>query len=205
MPHADRRWRDRNRTTACRGGGGCSSDRTRRQHHRDTALESVAVAREQRRRQVRRLGHNAAWHESGRALIGLWLSDAADPISVSIVPRGQAGGVTWFPGHDDMFLSRRQAAAQLTVAMGGRAAEELLVADDFTQGAVHDFRVATDLARRMVTEYGMGSIGPGFVQPEEMHIGVLAERVLASVQALLDEALASARDLLSAGRGSLNG
>ena len=144
-----------------------------------------------------------AWHEAGHALVGLWLEHAADPISVSIVPRGQAGGVTWFPGQDDMFLSRRQATAQLAVAMAGRAAEELLLGDDFTQGAAQDFRAATDLARRMVTEYGMGSMGPGFVLPEETHIGVLAERVHASVQALLEEALACARDLLSSGRDTL--
>ena len=144
-----------------------------------------------------------AWHEAGHALVGLWLEHAADPISVSIVPRGQAGGVTWFPGQDDMFLSRRQATAQLAVAMAGRAAEELLLGDDFTQGAAQDFRAATDLARRMVTEYGMGSMGPGFVLPEETHIGVLAERVHASVQALLEEALACARDLLSSGSDTL--
>ena len=144
-----------------------------------------------------------AWHEAGHALVGLWLEHAADPISVSIVPRGQAGGVTWFPGQDDLFLSRRQATAQLAVAMAGRAAEELLLGDDFTQGAAQDFRAATDLARRMVTEYGMGSMGPGFVLPEETHIGVLAERVHASVQALLEGALACARDLLSSGRDTL--
>ena len=144
-----------------------------------------------------------AWHEAGHALVGLWLEHAADPISVSIVPRGQAGGVTWFPGADDMFLSRRQATAQLAVAMAGRAAEELLLGDDFTQGASQDFRAATDLARRMVTEYGMGSMGPGFVLPDETHIGVLAERVHASVQDLLEEALACARDLLSARRDLL--
>jgi cell division protease FtsH len=159
------------------------------------ARKSAVVAAEDRR--------ITAWHESGHALVGLWLEHAADPISVSIVPRGQAGGVTWFPGHDDMFLSRRQATAQLAVAMAGRAAEELLLGDDFTQGAAQDFRAATDLARRMVTEYGMSSMGPGFVPPEETHIGVLAERVHASVQLLLEEALACARNLLSPARGVL--
>jgi cell division protease FtsH len=84
--------------------------------------------------------------------------------------------------------------------MAGRAAEELLLGDDFTQGAAQDFRAATDLARRMVTEYGMGSMGPGFVLPEETHIGVLAERVHASVQALLEEALDCARQLLGSSR-----
>ncbi len=152
------------------------------------ARKSAVVAAQDRR--------ITAWHEAGHALVGLWLEHAADPISVSIVPRGQTGGVTWFPGQDDMFLSRRQATAQLAVAMAGRVAEELLLGDDFTQGAAQDFRAATDLARRMVTEYGMGSMGPGFVLPEETHIGVLAERVHASVQSLLEEAHACARDLL---------
>ena len=141
-----------------------------------------------------------AWHETGHALVGLWLEHANDPISVSIVPRGQAGGVTWFPGHDEMFLSRRQAKAQLAVAMGGRAAEELLLGDDFTQGAAQDFRAATELARHMVTEYGMSSIGPGYVAPEETHIGVLAERVHDATDELLNEALATARALLSPAR-----
>ncbi len=159
------------------------------------ARKSAVVAAQDRR--------ITAWHEAGHALVGLWLEHAADPISVSIVPRGQAGGVTWFPGQDDMFLSRRQATAQLAVAMAGRVAEELLLGDDFTQGAAQDFRAATDLARRMVTEYGMGSMGPGFVLPEETHIGVLAERVHTSVQSLLEEALACARDLLVQGRDVL--
>ncbi len=159
------------------------------------ARKSASVAAEDRR--------ITAWHEAGHALVGLWLEHAADPISVSIVPRGLAGGVTWFPGHDDMFLRRRQATAQLAVAMAGRAAEELLLGDDFTQGAAQDFKAATELARRMVTEYGMGSTGPGFILPEETHIGVLAERVHASVQVLLEEALSCARALLSPARDVL--
>jgi cell division protease FtsH len=160
------------------------------------ARKSASVAAQDRR--------ITAWHEAGHALVGLWLEHAADPISVSIVPRGLAGGVTWFPGHDDMFLRRRQATAQLAVAMAGRAAEELLLGDDFTQGAAQDFKAATELARRMVTEYGMGSTGPGFILPEETHIGVLAERVHASVQVLLEEALSCARNLLSPARDVLD-
>ncbi len=156
------------------------------------ARKSAVVAERDRR--------VTAWHEAGHALVGLWLEDAADPISVSIVPRGPAGGVTWFPGHDNLFLSRRQAKAQLAVAMGGRASEELFLGDDFTQGAAQDFRSATELARHMVTEYGMSSIGPGYVPPEETHIGVLAERVHDATDELLEEALATARALLSPAR-----
>ena len=159
------------------------------------ARTSAVVADEDRR--------ITAWHESGHALVGLWLEDADDPITVSIVPRGPAGGVTWFPGHDAPFMTRRQAKAQLAVAMAGRAAEELLLGDDFTQGGAQDFRAATDLARRMVTEYGMGSIGPGYVPPEETHIGVLAERVHDATEELLDEALSTARSLLGPARATI--
>jgi cell division protease FtsH len=174
--------------------------------HIDEALATVAlgpartsavVAQEDRR--------ITAWHETGHALVGLWLEEAEDPISVSIVPRGPAGGVTWFPGHDAPFMTRRQAKAQLAVSMAGRAAEELLLGDDFTQGGAQDFRVATDLARRMVTEFGMGSIGPGYVPPEETHIGVLAERVHDATEELLDEALSTARSLLGPARATIEG
>jgi len=167
----------------------------------DEALATVALGPARKSAVVAAADRRiTAWHEAGHALVGLWLEDAGDPISVSIVPRGQAGGITWFPGHDDMFLSRRQATAQLAVAMAGRAAEEILLGDDFTQGASQDFRAATDLARRMVTEYGMGSLGPGYVHPEETQIGVLAERVHTSVQALLETALGCARNLLRSSR-----
>ncbi len=159
------------------------------------ARTSAVVADEDRR--------ITAWHETGHALVGLWLEDADDPITVSIVPRGPAGGVTWFPGHDAPFMTRRQAKAQLAVAMAGRAAEELLLGDDFTQGGAQDFRAATDLARRMVTEYGMGSIGPGYVPPEETHIGVLAERVHDATEELLYEALSTARSLLGPARATI--
>jgi cell division protease FtsH len=167
----------------------------------DEALATVALGPARKSAEVAERDRRiTAWHEAGHALVGLWLEDAVDPISVSIVPRGQAGGVTWFPGLDELFLSRRQAKAQLAVAMAGRAAEELYLGDDFTQGAAQDFRAATDLARRMVTEYGMSSIGPGYVAPEETHIGVLAERVHDATGELLQEALATARGLLAGAR-----
>src|SRR6266516_2927995 len=62
-----------------------------------------------------------AWHEAGHALAGLLQADAEDPVQVTIVPRGAARGVTWFTTSDGMFLTRRQARAQLVVAMAGRA------------------------------------------------------------------------------------
>ncbi len=137
-----------------------------------------------------------AWHEAGHALAGLLQADAEDPVQVTIVPRGAAGGVTWFIASDAMFLTRRQARAQLVVAMAGRAAEELHLGDDFTQGAAHDLKNATQLARRMVSEYGMSELGAAYVAPEECTLGPLADAVHAATRKLLDEALDTARALL---------
>jgi cell division protease FtsH len=137
-----------------------------------------------------------AWHETGHALLGLWVSEAADPVQVTILPRAGAGGATWFPAIDDMFLSRRQAEAQLVVAMGGRVAEEIILDDDYTQGASQDFKVAAGLAEHMVTEFGMSSLGPGYIDAHDARFGYLAERVHLAKQELLDGALTRARDLL---------
>lgn len=138
----------------------------------------------------------AAWHEAGHALLGLWLSEAADPLHVTILPRATTGGATWFPPLDDVFLSRRQAEAQLIVAMGGRVAEEIYLDDDYTQGASQDFKVAAGLAEHMVTEFGMSSLGPGYIEPQAARFGYLAEQVHAAQRELLETALARARALL---------
>ncbi len=174
------------------------------ERHLDEALTTVALGPARKSAVVlERDRRITAWHEAGHALAGLWLPDAEDPISVSIIPRGPAGGVTWFPDPDQLFLSRKQALAQLAVAMGGRVGEELLLGEDFTQGAAQDFKVATDLARRMVTEYGMGSLGPGYVAPEETHLGVLAEKVHQATDDLLRQALETTRSLLTPARATV--
>lgn len=174
------------------------------ERHLDEALTTVALGPARKSAVVlERDRRITAWHEAGHALAGLWLPEAEDPISVSIIPRGPAGGVTWFPDPDQLFLSRKQARAQLAVAMGGRVGEELLLGEDFTQGAAQDFKAATDLARRMVTEYGMGSLGPSYVAPEETHLGVLAEKVHQATDDLLHEALDTARSLLIPARETL--
>jgi cell division protease FtsH len=144
-----------------------------------------------------------AGHEAGHALAGLLQPDAEDPVQVTIVPRGPAGGITWFATSDAMFLTHRQARAQQVVAMGGRAAEELHLGDDFTQGAAHDIKNATQLARRMVSEYGMSQLGATWVAPEECIFGLLADAVHTATRQLLDEALDTARTLLDQHRQAL--
>jgi len=140
-----------------------------------------------------------AWHEAGHALAALVLPEAHDPVQVTIVPRGQAGGVTWMGGDDAAFLTGTEARARLAVSLAGRAAEEMLLDGDFTQGASSDIANATALAQRMVAEWGMSSMGLAAVGPE--HAGsALLERVHAEADGLMTDALARARALLAAHR-----
>jgi cell division protease FtsH len=100
-----------------------------------------------------------AWHESGHTVAAYLQEQADDPVQVTIIPRGPAGGVTWMSGNDDQFLPRRKAHAQLVTALAGRAAEEILLDGEFTQGAAGDLHSATELATSMATRYGMTRLG----------------------------------------------
>jgi len=100
-----------------------------------------------------------AWHEAGHTVAALMHPEAANPMSVSIIPRGHAGGITWMSGSDDQFMSRNQAIGQLVVAMAGRVGEEMLLDGEFTQGPSSDLERATTLAAAMVTRYGMSRRG----------------------------------------------
>ncbi len=103
-----------------------------------------------------------AWHEAGHALVAKLLEKNADPVhKVTIIPRGPALGVTQqLPKEDRLSMSRDFAKARIAVMMGGRVAEEL-VFGQFTTGAGNDIKQASNLARRMVTEFGMSDvIGP---------------------------------------------
>jgi cell division protease FtsH len=140
-----------------------------------------------------------AWHEAGHAIAALLLEDAPDPVTVDIVPRGPAGGVTWMEGSDDVFLSRRGAIAQLTVALAGRAAEELLLGGDYTSGASGDLASATNLALQMVTRYGMGE-SLSVVSPDRYAAGGQTAAIDAAVEALLCDARDEARALLADNR-----
>ena len=100
-----------------------------------------------------------AYHEAGHAIVA-WLTPAADPVhKVTIIPRGQALGVTeQLPGEDHYNYTRSYLLARLSVMLGGRSAEEIALGD-ITTGAEKDLMEATRLARRMVTRWGMGSMG----------------------------------------------
>jgi cell division protease FtsH len=144
-----------------------------------------------------------AWHEAGHTVAALVQPDANDPVQVTIVPRGPAGGVTWMGDNDDSFMTRSQAEAQLVVALGGRAAEEILLDGDFTQGASGDLQSATSLAVRMVSQWGMSPLGLAAISPELAGPGQI-DKVMGEVDRMLANALHTARQLLIDERPLLN-
>ncbi len=124
------------------------------------AARSVVISDEDRRR--------TAYHEAGHAVVGM-LTAGADPVrKVSIIPRGQALGVTFSAPDADRFnLDQRHLLAQIKVALGGRCAEEI-VFGDLTTGAESDIQHLTRIARFMVGRWGMSTaIGPVAVLPQE--------------------------------------
>ncbi len=103
-----------------------------------------------------------AYHEIGHAIVGTLVKDH-DPVQkVTLIPRGQAQGLTWFtPDEDQGLISRSQLMARIAGAMGGRAAEEEIFGnDEVTTGAGGDLQQVTEMARQMVTLYGMSDLGP---------------------------------------------
>ena len=103
-----------------------------------------------------------AWHESGHTLVAKLLEEHTDPVhKVTIIPRGPALGLTQqLPKADRLSMSRKFAEARIAVCMGGRVAEEM-VFGHYTTGAANDIKQASDIARRMVTEFGMSDkLGP---------------------------------------------
>ena len=103
-----------------------------------------------------------AYHEVGHAIVGTLLKDH-DPVQkVTLIPRGQAQGLTWFtPDEEQGLISRSQLIARIAGAMGGRAAEEEIFGhDEVTTGAGGDLQQVTEMARQMVTRFGMSDLGP---------------------------------------------
>ncbi|AVH70952.1 ATP-dependent zinc metalloprotease FtsH [Nostoc sp. 'Lobaria pulmonaria (5183) cyanobiont'] len=103
-----------------------------------------------------------AYHEVGHALVGTFLK-GHDPVQkVTLIPRGQALGLTWFtPNEEQGLISRSQLKARITATLGGRAAEEIVFGKpEVTTGAGNDLQQVTGMARQMVTRFGMSELGP---------------------------------------------
>jgi cell division protease FtsH len=132
-----------------------------------------------------------AWHEAGHTVCAMRQEDAAPPVAVSIVPRGQAGGVTWMSQTDSQILTRAQLRARLVVALGGRVAEELLLNGEHTAGAASDLEEASNIARQMVDRFGMTDRGlavrQGGSDSSEEAVEALLHQALNEARALIDQ------------------
>lgn len=121
-----------------------------------------------------------AYHEAGHAVIGLHLEHSDKVQKITIVPRGRTGGHVMMTPKDDRFLmTRKELIARIVGYLGGRTSEEIFFSDVST-GAQNDIEVATRIARLMVTEYGMSSLGP--IQYESQSGSVFLGRDYASTQ-----------------------
>ena len=161
---------------------------------------------------------NTAYHESGHAIVARLLP-GTDPVhKVTIIPRGRALGVTMqLPQEDRYSMERNQILQNIAVLFGGRIAEELFM-NQMTTGASNDFQRATDMARRMVTEWGMSdALGPMVYAENEQEVFLgrsvtstknvseaTQQKVDAEVRRIIDEQYALARRLLDENRDKVH-
>jgi len=126
----------------------------------EDSATKVKLGPEKKRLQTDRDRKITAYHEAGHAIVSHF-QKFTDPVHrISIVSRGMALGYTLIPpGQDQLHTSYKQLLERLAVIMGGRAAEEVFF-KDITTGAANDFDQATNIARRMVTDFGMSKLGP---------------------------------------------
>ena len=159
-----------------------------------------------------------AYHEAGHALVAHMLPNADPVAKVTIVARGQAGGFTkTVPEEDRNLVTRNELEARLAMAMGGRAAEELIF-DQFTTGASNDLEQATNIARQMITRFGMSKkLGPRtFGKREEMvflgreiseqrdYSDNVAEQIDDEVRSLIENAYGTAMRILKENKTKLD-
>jgi cell division protease FtsH len=160
-----------------------------------------------------------AYHEIGHAIIGTVVKDH-DPVQkVTLVPRGQARGLTWFtPGEDQSLISRAQIMARIMGALGGRAAEEVIFGDaEVTTGAGNDLQQVTGMARQMVTRFGMSDLGPLSLESQtgEVFLGrdwmarseyseEIASRIDAQVRSIVEHCYDEARRIIRENRSVID-
>ncbi|WP_372861823.1 ATP-dependent zinc metalloprotease FtsH [Spongiibacter sp.] len=164
---------------------------------------------------------NTAYHEAGHAIVGRVVPEHDPVYKVSIIPRGRALGVTMFlPEEDRYSLSRRHIISQICSLFGGRIAEEItLGADGVTTGASNDIQRATDIARKMVTKWGLSEkmgplmyddadeevfLGRSAAQPGKGVSGETARQIDEEVRRIIDECYAKAQAILEENRGKLD-
>jgi len=179
----------------------------------DEAIDRVMVGPERKSVVMsQREKENTAYHESGHAIVG-GLTPNSDPVhKVTIIPRGMALGITWsLPDDDRHSQTKNEILAIIKRALAGRIAEEIKFGD-VTTGASNDFEKATELARRMVTQYGMSDelgpiqygkgnhqvfLGRDFGE-DRNYSESIAGKIDAEVRRIIDDCYADARKILEA-------
>ena len=177
----------------------------------EEAVKKVTVGLEKRQRVIsdkdKRL---TAYHEAGHAVVSRYLPTQTNVKEVSIIPRGVAGGYTMYKTNEDKYyISKTEMQEKLIALLGGRAAERLVL-DDISTGASNDIEVATQIARDMVTKYGMSdNLGPIDFQgkePYEMQMfgENIGDKIGQEVKTLIDTAYNDAITLLKEHRDKLD-
>ncbi|UTX36341.1 ATP-dependent zinc metalloprotease FtsH [Ligilactobacillus salivarius] len=153
-----------------------------------------------------------AYHEAGHTIVGLVLNEARVVHKVTIVPRGRAGGYAiMLPKEDQMLMSKKNLKEQIAGLMGGRAAEEIIFGQQ-SSGASNDFQQATQLARAMVTEFGMSdklgpvqyegqaNMQPGEFNGQHSYSGQTANIIDEEVKRIANEGMQQAKEIIEAHR-----
>lgn len=139
----------------------------------DANLKVMMGAEKRSRKMTDKEKELTAYHEAGHAILAHKIDDTSHIHKVSIIPRGRAGGFTMYiPNEDKAYTSKNEILNNIIVMLGGRAAESIKL-DDISTGASNDLQRATDLARKMVTKFGMSdAIGPvSYDEGAEVFIG----------------------------------
>ncbi|HRD70746.1 MAG TPA: ATP-dependent zinc metalloprotease FtsH [Legionella sp.] len=160
-----------------------------------------------------------AYHEAGHAIVGLSVPEHDPVYKVSIIPRGRALGVTMFlPDQDRYSHSKRRLESQLSSLFGGRIAEELIFGvESVTTGASNDIMRSTEIARKMVTSWGLSSLGPLTFGEEEEEVFLgrsmnkhkemsdrTAQQIDEEVRAIIDRNYQRAKEILVANMQQLH-
>ena len=190
---------------------------TKREHEKiqnddiEEAVKKVTVGLEKKTRVYSEKDKKlTAYHEAGHAVVSKYLPTQTDVKEVSIIPRGVAGGYTMYKSDEDKYyISRTEMQEKLIALLGGRAAEKLVL-DDISTGASNDIEVATQIAREMVTKYGMSdNLGPidfqGRDQNDYLIFGEnIGDKIGQEVKMLIDIAYNDAQKLLIEHRDKLD-
>ena len=177
----------------------------------DEAVKKVTVGLEKHSRVISDKDKKlTAYHEAGHAIVSRYLETQENVKEVSIIPRGLAGGYTMYKTNEDKYyISKTEMEEKLIALLGGRAAEKIAL-NDISTGASNDIEVATNIARDMITVYGMSdNIGPIYIKQKDPYekngLGENIDDIVGSeVKQMIDIAYRKAQEIILAHMDKLN-